>query len=420
MAQANQADLLGEGLYDPKAVKAAAPGVTPQQQRADAAAPVYEQLQAEAAQTGTGNLLNYDRSQGTGAPLGGQQPGATGAYDIATPSGKATYDYMHSLGSGTGVNDVLNRVGESAGMTHVGDVMDPLGQFAPKNPLTFNPVAKAADPNTGLGTTLVNTPGGSSAGRPITNMTPGTAAAGQLAGQGVLQTAGNAVKNAFDFGGGAGGRGSGLYDENYLTRALGNADSARQLGASVMSGAQNAPDAGDKARQAEVFNQAMKFATAPTDEPTKADLLLKQAQEQGMSDALSVARSGRARDAGSQARALQTATAENAASSVANARDAAALRQQEAKDFRDQQLQGLTLGGNVATGIRSGTDTERGQTLNFGLGTQQVGAQTEGDVLKTIPQLEQARHADQFELTPSQKLKLALMGAGGDVLSSFL
>jgi len=419
MAQANQADLLGEGVYDPKAVKAAAPGVTPQQQRADAAAPVYEQLQAEAAQTGTGNLLNYDRSQGTGAPLGGQQPGATGAYDAATPSGKATYDYMHSLGSGTGINDVLNRVGESAGMTHVGDVMDPIGQFAPKNPLTFNPVAKAADPNTGLGTTLVNTPGGSSAGRPITNMTPGTAAAGQLAGQGVLQTAGNAVKNAFDFSGGAGGRGSGLYDENYLQGALGNADATRQLGADVMSGAKNAPDKADAARQQDVLDQAMAFAKN-TDEPTKAELLLKQAQEQGMGDALSVARSGRARDAGSQARALQTATAENAASGVANARDAALLRQQEAQDFRNQQLSALGLGNNIATGMRGASDTERGQTLNFGLGTQQVGATTTGDVLKTIPQLEQARHADAYELTPSQKLKLSLLGASGDVLSQFL
>jgi hypothetical protein len=420
MAYGNQADLLGEGVIDPNAVKAAAPGVTPEQQRADAGAPIYEQLAAQAAQTGTGNVLNYDRSKGTGAPLGGQQPGATGAYEAASPSGKATYDYMHSLGSGTGVGDVLNQLGEGAGVSHAGDVLSPLKQFQVANPVDWNPTARAMDPNTGLGTTSVAAPGGASAGRPLTNMTPGTAAAARVGQQGVLPTAGGAVGGAFDFGGGGGGRGSGLYDENYLARALGNADSARQLGANVMSGAQNAPDAGDKARQAEVFDQAMQFATKPTDEPTKADLLLKQAQEQGMGDALSVARSGRARDAGSQARALQTATAENAASGVANARDAGLLRAQESKDFRDQQLQGLTLGGNVATGIRSGGDTERGQTLNFGLGTQQVGAQTEGDVLKTIPQLEQARHADQYDLTPSQKLKLALMGGGADVLTSLL
>ena len=46
----------------------------------------------------------------------------------------------------------------------------------------------------------------------------------------------------------------------------------------------------------------------------------------------------------------------------------------------------------------------------FNLGEDQIGAGMETDALKTIPQFEQVRHDDQFELTPQQKLAAAKMG----------
>lgn len=214
------------------------------------------------------------------------------------------------------------------------------------------------------------------------------------------------------------------------------------------------------------------FLQAP-EGPSKARILLDEGAQGAMADVLSASRSGRARDAGSQARQSAVAQGEIAGMGVDNARSAGLLRAQEADDFRKQQLGGLQAKGGLAQGIDQGTlealglgstlasdrdantlgslnlegdlsrgldldtlsglglgsdlstsmrnanVTERADSLNFGANLEQTGATQQGDVLKTIPQLEQIRHDDQYELTPQQKLQLAALGAGGDLLSSF-
>jgi hypothetical protein len=74
----------------------------------------------------------------------------------------------------------------------------------------------------------------------------------------------------------------------------------------------------------------------------------------------------------------------------------------------------LGLQGDLASALRSGNVQERGQTLNYAQGQDQLGVQQQGDVLDTIPKLEQIRHSDQFSLTPQQQLEAARMGQGKD------
>ncbi len=186
--------------------------------------------------------------------------------------------------------------------------------------------------------------------------------------------------------------------------------------------------------------------TAQPQGPSAAQTQLQQGNQAAMSDALSVARSGRARDAGSQARATQVATAENAGTNVDAARNAATLKASEDQAFRAQQLQALgqqgTLAGgvdqskltalgqgnalaagldqskltalgqssDVANQIRSGNTTERGQSLGYDTAAQQTGATLTGDALKTIPAIEGVNHSDAFSLTPQQQLAEAQMG----------
>jgi hypothetical protein len=212
--------------------------------------------------------------------------------------------------------------------------------------------------------------------------------------------------------------------------------------------ATNAFQTGPKAAN-DVMGDLTAFAQQP-EGPSQAEIQLQQQSGKNMADALSLARSGRARDAGSQARALNSAMAENAQTNAETNQQAALLRANEAATARGQNLQALgqkaglaqgldqntlqalslsgdlsksldanalsSLGltGDLATQMRNAGITERGQNLNFAQGQQQIGAGLTGDVLKTIPQIEQVRHADQFDLTPEQKMAQTQIAANAN------
>lgn len=219
--------------------------------------------------------------------------------------------------------------------------------------------------------------------------------------------------------------------------------------------------------QNDVMGDINSFLRAP-ETPSAAQLTLQEGAQGSMADALSMARSGRARDAGSQARMMNQALAENAATGVDTARNAGLLRAKETADAKAQQLNALGLKGNVAQGVdqtalgaldisgklsqgidanklgalglsgqlsqgldqttlgalglggdissalRSANVAERGQSLGYTQGMTGIGAGLEGDILDTIPKMEQVRHQDQFALTPQQQLEVARMGQAKD------
>jgi hypothetical protein len=420
--------------------------------------------------------------------------GATGAYDALSDKGRDAFDYYRDIRDPGNINDYFDAMGERVGVSHAGDaaiggVSDTLGMGS-----GFDILDRVVDPNSGLGTNAGN------GGRPITALTPNTAAAaGVLQGAtpnspGGLAAAGvGGVNDALtSLLGGLGGndipidasgadRGGMADYSGDLNRVRGLADGARGLGADVLSGAVAGPNAADAQRQSDALGKvntfapkaaesaakaAKNFAAGPKEAsgvladvnafakgpagPSSASLLQDEASQKAMADVLSVSRSGRARDAGSQARAANVAQAEIASMGVDNARNAALLRNKEANDARAQQLQALGLSGDLAQGLDTtklgalnlqgdlaksrdssalqalglGSDlatqmrgqgiSERGQGLDFMQGQQQIGAGLESDVLKTIPQLEQIRHDDQFELTPQQKLAAAKLGGPPD------
>lgn len=449
---AANADFFGEGLDTSQNAKA------PEHAPLDPAASTAAINARNATQTANINAVQ-DRTSGTGAPLasGG---GATGAYDAGNDTGRANYNYMHDLGSAGAfgsVRDAFNQLGESVGVSHAGDVSNPANNLNFAAPWDVDPTGGTLDANHGLGFTGVDLPGGASGGRPIANMTPGTRAAADIASSGTH--AGDALEQAM---GGLGGgpdipidasgndRGSmglnGAYSDT-LANTNAQADADRSLGQGVLNGTV-APGGAGTAGQQDALDQAMSFASGPrkandvmTDVngflsapqgPSAAELQLQQGAQGNMADALSLARSGRARDAGSQARMLSQALANNAATGVDTARDTALLRAKEASDAKAQQLQALGLkgnlaqgldadtlkalglGGDLATQLRSGNITERGQSLNYDQGQNQIGASQDSDVLKAIPQLETIRHSDQFDLTPQQKLAAAKIGGAPD------
>lgn len=280
---------------------------------------------------------------------------------------------------------------------------------------------------------------------------PGVKQLGEAAAGGLEE-----LVNAFDFGGnggtGAGGLGGGAAG-GALGGALGSAGNARALGAGVMGGQVAAPDPADRAAQQGALGATQDFAGGPravdpvmgeldafgrqAEGPSKAQLLLDKASQDAMADVLSASRSARSRGAGDQARQAAVAQGEIAGMGVDNARNAALLRQQEAQDFIGQQLAALGQKGNLATArdsntlgalgvggdlasqMRSAGVAERGDTLGFGQGMEQIAGNLEGDVVGAIPGLEAVRHDDQYELTPEQKLKVALLGGVGDVFSLF-
>lgn len=450
---AANADFLGEGGV---ADAAKAPDKT----AADNAVLARLKLRNDATATANANA-GYDRTASQGstpaqmaaANAAGNIGGAAGAYNAANDSGKAQYDYMHDLGKNDSFisgRTLLNRMGEDVGVSHVGDVSNP-ADFSIQNPLDFNPTAAAMNPDKGLGTT-VGSVGGATAGKPVTNLSTDTRAAANIGSQGILPTGAGAVGDALDnvMGGPgempfdtSGGDRGGMGDySGVLGAAQAQSAGARQLGQDVLSGKVGGANPADANRQSQVLGKAGAYApaaqqgvmgqvnafTQQPEGPSQAEIQLQQQSGKNMSDALALARSGRARDAGSQARALNVAMAENAQTGAETNQQAALLRANEAATKRQQDLSALGLSGQLASGIdtsklsalnlqgdlasqmRSASDTERGQTLGFTQGMEQTGAATTGDVLKTIPQIEQVRHSDQFDLTPQQKLAAAKIG----------
>lgn len=435
----------------------------------------------------------YDPAAASRAYTGGNIGGASGAYNTVSDAGRDAYDYYRDIRDPNNVTDFFNKMGEDVGVSRVGNAINPANTLGMGS--GFDLLDRVVDPKTGIGTTAGN------GGAPVTGVTPGTAAAaGVLQGAtpntpGDLAAAGAAgVGDALSqLMGGLGGPDYGKFDTSGadrggmadhagdLNRVRGLADSARGLGGDVLSGAVAPPNAADARRQSDVMGKvnafaptaatsaakaASKFASGPKaandvldqvtafaqgpEGPSKAQLLHDEASQKAMADVLSASRSGRARDAGSQARAANVAQAEIAGMGVDNARNAALLRADEADKARQQTLQALGLSGDLAQGLDTtklgalslqgdlaksrdasalqalgiGSDLasqmrgqgiqERGQGLDFLQGQQQIGAGLESDVLKTIPALENIRHQDQFALTPQQQLAAAQMGGAPD------
>lgn len=172
MSQANQADFFGEGTLAPvgQGVKSPEQIAYEEEMRKRAtelaSAPgVVAGINARRTPT-SGSGYNPDAA--SAAFAGGNIGGAGGAYNTASDSGKAQYDYMHELGSPDvfqSASQVLNRMGEKVGVSHAGDTANPLASFqviGSPTDLTRN----ASNPNTGLGTTAAN------AGKPVTNLAP--------------------------------------------------------------------------------------------------------------------------------------------------------------------------------------------------------------------------------------------------------
>lgn len=451
---ARHADFFGDGLEGPAITGTA--NASPEE------AATIQRLKDSSQATDTANInAQVDPNAGQASSTAdaqkafdaGNTGGAAGAYNATDDAGRAQYDYMHDLGKNDIISnprEFINAQGEQAGVSHAGDVMTAMDVHSP---LDANPLGAVLDPNTGLGTNAGN------AGRPVASVAPDAAA---LATQGVLETTAGGVGDALDavLGGGGGdnpfdtsgadrgGMGLGGAYSTQLEGAAAQGANARQLGTDVLAGNVAAPDPAGAARQGDALDRAMGFLDGPRatsdvmgkvnafaagpEGPSKASLLHDEASQKAMADVLSASRSGRARDAGSQARAAHMAQAEIAGMGVDNARNAALLRADEADKARSQTLQALGLSGNLAQGVDANTLTalgmggdiagqmrsagiqERGQGLDFMQGQEQIGAGLTGDILKTIPALENIRHEDQFELTPQQKLAAAKIGGPPD------
>lgn len=230
-------------------------------------------------------------------------------------------------------------------------------------------------------------------------------------------------------------------------------DAARQLGMDVLSGEVGGPNPADRDLQMTELERIQQFLNGPREQrnvlsdvdaflaqpqgPSAAEIQLTQAQDDAMSDALSLARSARG-GAGAVNRAMRVAQAENAANQATGARDLALLRAKEEEANRAQILQGLGLKGELAGGLDANTLTalglgsqtagdirgqgltERGQTLGF-TGDMVGGAlnsQTDITTAAMRDALERTKLG--YELTPDQKLLFASLGAGSDLLSLFL
>jgi hypothetical protein len=308
------------------------------------------------------------------------------------------------------VTDLLNAGGEKVGVSQAGNAIDNsyMGLANPLDPIGYlqSGAKPMLDPNTGIGV--------SGTGQSVGAMAPG--AASLITDTNV--SPGDALSAAMGGAGGLGGGGAGsLGDPSGADRGGMQTTPAMMAQRGQEALARNPAGGAGVQQQQDVLDQVMAFANRPQSGPSQAQLMLQQASQGNMADVLSAARSGRARDAGSQARAMNVAQGEIAGLGVDAARNASMLRAQEEQDFRGQQLAALGLGGDVSGAIRGAGVQERGQ--NMGL---------ESDILKTLPQLEGIRHEDEFELTPQQKLAAAsvgqrdptmmdyILGAAGDVL----
>ena len=410
------ADFFGEETdpFAPTGVKKAAgatPGLHTPGTAGAAGAPTQTPSGYVGPKTASGGATGNTAAQQQ-AFQSGNVGGASGAYNTGGAQTKAGYDNMGSAGDPGlfgSVTDLFNNVGARVGAPGAGEAIrqdfgvapgstaqafDSMGQrvgvsnagapvasgwggFEVKNPLDINPLAPVVDTQTGPGVVGQNAP--------IAAMSPDAAA---LVGG---TTPGDALDQALNGAGGLGGD----FDASGADRGGAARIDANMMAQRGQEAIARNPGGAGAQQQQDVLDQVMAFAQAP-EGPSKANLLLQQANQGAMADILSAARSGRARDAGSQARAMNVAQGEIAGAGVDAARNAALLRQQEAQDFRNQQLSALGLGGDVSGAIRGAGIQERGQNLGL-----------ESDILGTIPALENVRHQDEFDLTPQQKLLAA-------------
>jgi hypothetical protein len=115
--------------------------------------------------------VDPNASQAGGTTQPGNIGGATGAYNSTSDAGRATYDYMHELGSPSAIRSprgLVNDIGERAGVSHAGDVANPLQSFQPfvsPESMFQSQYDRTVDPNTGLGQTIAGNDG--NAGRPV-------------------------------------------------------------------------------------------------------------------------------------------------------------------------------------------------------------------------------------------------------------
>ena len=189
-------------------------------------------------------------------------------------------------------------------------------------------------------------------------------------------------------------------------------------------------------RQEDIIGQLQGFMQQPQG-PSVAEQQMLRGRDQAMSDALSLARSGRG-GAGAQARALRGAMAENAATQAGSARDLGLLRAQEQDMQQQRQLQALGQMGGLAGGIdqnvlqslglasgaardiRGQGIQERGQDV-----TQRTGDLSflEGLIGQTTDltgrqmQADATRYAADQGLGFEEQLALAGVGGLGDLLS---
>jgi hypothetical protein len=149
------ADFFDEGLADQGA---AAPVVR------DPDAAARRQLDADSRKP-----RDLIRTTNPAGDLGPSFFAAGGAYSNLPSRSRAQYDYMHELGSDDVVlspRTFMNRMGEKAGVSHVGDV------GAPRAAVHWSPEAmfmdtyqRTTDPERGLGTTI-----GGTGGLPVTSL----------------------------------------------------------------------------------------------------------------------------------------------------------------------------------------------------------------------------------------------------------
>lgn len=449
-------DFFGEEVdddFDPfgtsKAVKAPTTdaGTTPEQAAKNQIRFENENARAIAnAPGGAVSLAGQFRSKalGSGLKVAAPPPGQWGQFNYARQGQPEKF-------SANAPNDFfgdLTRLGTYIGTGLANPIGTVLGDYLPEtanaalNPVGYGTQAVADE---GLDTFL---PGGS--GVYGNNIIPGVEGTG-----GDVTLPSDSAFDGLGIPGLGGGRGvgapvgaapnvQGLRDEQAA---------ARELGMDVLSGNVGAPNPADRGLQMTELERIQQFLNGPREQrnvladvdeflaqphgPSAAEIQLRQAQDDAMSDALSLARGARG-GAGAVNRALRVAQAENAATQATGARDLALLRAKEEEANRAQVLQGLGLKGELAGGldqntlqalglgaetagdIRSQGVAERGQTLGFtgDMVGSALGSSTDLTTAAMRDALERTKLG--YELTPDQKLLFASLGAGSDLLSLFL
>lgn len=147
-----------------------------------------QELQRSATNTANINVRS-DRTSGQGGATPGSVYGAGMGYSQLPAASQAAYSYMHELGDNpvlTSGRQVVNQLGERAGVSHAGDVTDPAGAKIVTSPeqMFLDNYQRQTDVRRGLGTTL-----GGGNGLPVTrqvaNSGPGAGGAAPSTAEGM-------------------------------------------------------------------------------------------------------------------------------------------------------------------------------------------------------------------------------------------